>query len=159
MSGATWIDIKIRGLGRLSKRLAELPVKVQKRVLPKVVRAGANMVRDEARRLVVRRSGALAKTIKVRRVKTGSSLNVVMAVGTNARIGHLIEFGTAPHVIKPKRKKAVSYGPEQIYGAVKHPGTPAQPFLRPAFDRKVRHVTWRMRAKLQEEIEREARAL
>lgn len=44
-----------------------------------------------------------------------------------------VEYGTAPHVITPKNKKALYWpGARHPVARVNHPGTNAQPFLRPA---------------------------
>jgi len=47
-----------------------------------------------------------------------------------------IEFGTDPHIIKIKNKKVLANKKQGIiFGKeVKHPGTEAQPFFRPALD-------------------------
>jgi len=48
-----------------------------------------------------------------------------------------VEFGTAPHIIRPRTKKALKFksgGKDVFAKKVKHPGTPAQPFFRPALD-------------------------
>ena len=47
-----------------------------------------------------------------------------------------VEFGTKPHIIIPVNKKALHWkkGEEDIFAKkVNHPGTNAQPFMRPAF--------------------------
>lgn len=44
-----------------------------------------------------------------------------------------VEYGSPKHVITPKNKKALSWpGARHPVKLVNHPGTPAQPFLRPA---------------------------
>jgi hypothetical protein len=44
-----------------------------------------------------------------------------------------VEMGTAPHVITPRNKKALSWpGAAHPVARVNHPGTQPQPFLRPA---------------------------
>ncbi|KKL10653.1 hypothetical protein LCGC14_2553680 [marine sediment metagenome] len=50
--------------------------------------------------------------------------------------GFYVEFGTPPHIIKPKTKKALAFqsgGETIIVKEVKHPGTRAQPFIRNTF--------------------------
>lgn len=45
-----------------------------------------------------------------------------------------VEFGTPPHTIRPKTKKALAFkvgGQDVVVSQVKHPGTTAQPFMRP----------------------------
>jgi HK97 gp10 family phage protein len=60
--------------------------------------------------------------------------NTVMA-GTNVEYATHVEYGTAPHEIRPKNKKALYWkGAEHPVAVVHHPGTAAQPFLRPGFE-------------------------
>ncbi|MGW1949038.1 hypothetical protein ACWCRC_32540 [Streptomyces sp. NPDC001940] len=48
-----------------------------------------------------------------------------------------VEFGSAPHVITPSNKKALYWpGARHPVARVNHPGTPVQPFLRPALYRR-----------------------
>ena len=47
-----------------------------------------------------------------------------------------IEFGTAPHIIRPKDKKALKFkvgGKDVFAKEVHHPGTRPQPFIRTTF--------------------------
>lgn len=48
-----------------------------------------------------------------------------------------VEYGTAPHVIKPSSMKALRFkvdGKNVFAKKIMHPGTEAQPFFRPALD-------------------------
>lgn len=54
-------------------------------------------------------------------------------VGTNVSYALPVEFGTRPHVIRPRNAKALYWkGARHPVAYVNHPGTRAQPFLRPA---------------------------
>jgi hypothetical protein len=56
------------------------------------------------------------------------------AAGADIYYAHLIEFsGAAPHVIKSRSGKDISFGGHS-YSEVHHPGFKAHPFLRPALD-------------------------
>lgn len=59
-------------------------------------------------------------------------------VGPTAGHAAYVEFGTAPHEIRPKKADGVlrwSQGGNTYYAkVVRHPGTKAQPFVRPAFE-------------------------
>ncbi len=51
----------------------------------------------------------------------------------DVKYAQMVEFGTRPHVIKPRNKQALSWpGAAHPVAQVNHPGTQAQPFLRPA---------------------------
>lgn len=59
-----------------------------------------------------------------------------VVVGTNVEYAEAVEFGTPPHVIEPKEKKALAFtvgGKRVVVKRVNHPGTKARPFLRRAF--------------------------
>lgn len=60
------------------------------------------------------------------------------AVGTNVEYAPDVEFGTQPHVITPDGAEALRFegaGGDIVFAQrVEHPGTPAQPFLRPALN-------------------------
>ena len=60
-------QIEIKGLDGLLKSLRELPKAVQGKSLQAGMRKGGNIVRDEARRRVVRATGFLSTQIVVRR--------------------------------------------------------------------------------------------
>jgi hypothetical protein len=49
-------EVKIKGFKELDDELKKLPLKVQKTMMPKIVRAGANIVKKEASRLAPRRA-------------------------------------------------------------------------------------------------------
>ena len=67
-------------------------------------------------------------------------------VFTRLHYGPYVEYNTQPHIIKPKDKKALAFGKavgttsdgatmrEHVVKEVHHPGTTAQPFMRPAVD-------------------------
>lgn len=58
---------------------------------------------------------------------------IVVKVGTNVKYARPVEFGTAPHVILPKVKKALYWkGADHPVFSVNHPGTKEHPYLRPA---------------------------
>ena len=52
---------------------------------------------------------------------------------------HETEFGSRSHVIRPRNKQALAWpGADHPVAKVEHPGTPEQPFMRPALYRKRR---------------------
>jgi HK97 gp10 family phage protein len=86
------------------------------------------VARDMRRRAPVD-TGELEKSIKVRRPRKGIG---AIVIGTDHWAA--TEYGSAPHIIRAKgpyslRNKETG----QFFGrVVHHPGTPAQPFIRPA---------------------------
>jgi hypothetical protein len=85
------------------------------------------MVEEDAKAFAPKKTGRLAATIR-REVNDG-----VLRVGSDLDRALWMEEGTRPHVIRPKNAKALFWpGAEHPWALVNHPGTMAQPFLRPA---------------------------
>ncbi len=74
-------------------------------------------------RKLLQRTGAMAASIQM-----GSNGNQAW-VGTNKPYAIYQQFGTKPHVIQAKNKKALAFG-GKAFKKVNHPGTPARPFLQ-----------------------------
>jgi hypothetical protein len=90
-------------------------------------------VQNEARRRAAVDTGRLRSSIVSRATNTGRSVGYV--VGTNVNYAADVEGGTDPHVIVPKNGKALYWpGARHPVARVNHPGTRAQPFLRPAIE-------------------------
>jgi HK97 gp10 family phage protein len=54
---------------------------------------------------------------------------------SNIKYARGVEFGTRPHLIKPKNKKALYWkGAKHPIKSVNHPGSKAKPYLIPAFE-------------------------
>jgi len=123
----------MRQSGKLAKRLAAIPAEIVAQVRPALVQ-GADDLADMARALVPEEEGDLKASIAVtppgavtpayaegggRRVAAENQALVTVG-NPEARHGHLVEFGTDPHI-----------NGGQFAGS-QHPGTDPQPFLLPA---------------------------
>ena len=82
---------------------------------------------------------------KLRQNITAMVKGLTGEVAVNVDYAGAVEFGTKPHEIKPRWKKALAFKPgagfrfwdesgRVVVKRVKHPGTKAQPFLRPAVE-------------------------
>ncbi|WP_326642873.1 hypothetical protein OG884_05775 [Streptosporangium sp. NBC_01755] len=61
--------------------------------------------------------------------------------GPTANYGAAVEFGSDPHVIRARNKKALFWpGAEHPVKQVNHPGSAPQPYMRPAFEAAIRSV-------------------
>lgn len=79
------------------------------------------------------RNSHLAEPIKVSGGKVTTEISA--EGGAKQQYAMHVHEGTRPHVIKPRRKKVLSWkGPEgRVFASsVNHPGTPARPWLRRA---------------------------
>lgn len=115
-------EIRVKGLADLNKFLQQLPAKMEQNVMRGALRAGANVIKDEAKRLVPvsepnsqnrRRYGFYAGTLRdsIRvsaRVKDGRVTASVYAggktkSGATVFYANWVEFGTAGHAIMAKQ--------------------------------------------------------
>lgn len=155
--------VEIKGLKELDNNLKQLPLKIQKKVLRQAVRAGATIIRKEAKknlkRLTFKRStGTLEKSLIIVKDKKSKPFWPIFGVGPDSKgwYGHLVEYGF--YATGPK-KKGVTYkaSREKARAAGKH--TPAKPWFRPAFDTTVKKVIEQIGKRLGMGIEREAAKL
>lgn len=94
-----------------------------------LLRGFAERVVEAARSKAPKRSGYLASQISS--VVEGDSA----AIYAKAPYSAYVEFGTRPHLILPKRAKALRFevdGEVVFARRVQHPGTQPQPYLFPA---------------------------
>lgn len=78
-------------------------------------------------------SGQLRSSIGWSIEDTGRALRA--EVGTDLDYGLYVEVGTGPHTIRSHGDYPLRNRKGQVFGReVHHPGTPAQPYLRPALD-------------------------
>jgi hypothetical protein len=86
-----------------------------------------------ARRYVPVDTNTLRTSIAIRRLDIGR-----WAVGTPVDYADDVEYGTAPHVITPTNGEFLYFEGKDGHlirkRSVNHPGTPAQPFMRPALN-------------------------
>jgi HK97 gp10 family phage protein len=112
------VDIEIKGLDEIEKRLKQLPQKVAKKVVRKAVREGAKPILKAAQSKVPVKTGALKKSLKVRAMKAKL-----------AKGGAGVHVGVSDQWFKG----------DLFYGGMVEFGTknmPAKPFIRPAYDEK-----------------------
>jgi len=87
---------------------------------------GAELVAEEMRRQAPRRTGRLANSIQARDVPRG------FAVVPTVDYAVFVEYGTRPHVILPRRARALRFevnGDIVYCTRVHHPGTAPNPFV------------------------------
>jgi HK97 gp10 family phage protein len=179
--------VHIHGLADLQRTLDQIPAKIEANVLRGALRAGANVIADEARRLVPVKTGQLKESIRVSvrpfpggklvaTVKAGGRFKVYAAgkaikgasyktTGASGKpdyhapfYAHFVEFGTARHWIKPKSRKSLFIA-GLLKELVDHPGGRAKPFMRPAFDGKARAAIEAMAAYIRTRLPKEFKRL
>lgn len=113
----------------------KLTKKHKDKIKKKLLKKGLEIVREAKLKCPVR-TGRLRASIHT------ETEGYTIKVGTNVKYAPYIEYGTEPHEIKPKDKEALRWFDENdnpvFAKSVDHPGTQAQPFLRPAIDKVLR---------------------
>lgn len=152
---------RLLGARELERALKQLPKAVSKSVLrstgrkalmPVYATASATAPKGfKGRPLKVQIGSTLTKNQRQGRVKRGA---VEVFVGSSDREAHLVEFGTGPGVRVVKKKGSELFGRRQP-----HPGTPAKPFLRPAWDSNKDAVLQIFKREIWKSLSRAARRL
>lgn len=94
-------------------------------------RRAANDMVNHAKSLAPVDTGRLRSSVVA--IPQGGRWTFTVTIGTNVEYAADVEYGTAPHVIVPKDRKALWWpGAAHPVARVNHPGTRAQPFMRPA---------------------------
>jgi HK97 gp10 family phage protein len=127
-------SVKVDGLEEVLAAVVALDPAAQTRI-KLALREVGKALRREMRSRVPRASGAFRKAIrsKFTRDKLTMTTGAMKKNGRAHPLAHIIEFGTAPHALAPKNKKAMKLE-EGFAASAQHPGTPAQPFLVPGFE-------------------------
>lgn len=125
--------VRVKGLSDLNRFFDALPEKYARNVARGGVRAGANVIATEARANIRSQSGRLAADVKVGTRARG--MTVKGYVRNKLFYASFVEFGTAPHKIRPKNRQALSIG-GFFAKSVEHPGAKPHPYMRPALDRQ-----------------------
>lgn len=129
----------VKGGAEVQAFLDQLPVEVETKIVRNGLAAAANVIRDEARNLAPKKSGAMARSIKTTRDTrkgTGQVIARVRLKGRHAFLGRFMEYGTLPHKIWTTGKGSLVVNGVAIGKQVWHPGISPRPFMRPALDTK-----------------------
>jgi HK97 gp10 family phage protein len=159
-------SLNISGFDEINAILKQLPENLGRRAANTAVRVAAMTIRKAVMARRPDSNGKIAKSVKVKKLKDqpGKTAYRVYCAAPNA---HLLEFGTAPHVIVAGRnsgrksftetgKKVLSDG-SNIFGTqVNHPGAHAKPFFRPAVDESAERAIANMREVLAKAVARAA---
>ena len=133
------ININANDIKTISIKIKELNDKSIKNIQRCVVKSTYTIERDAKNNLA--KNGSV-KTGHLRRslssnIKMGGS-KTTGEVSTNVFYAIFVEKGTNPHLIRPKRKKALYWkGVPHPVKLVRHPGGKKKPYLIPAFDNEV----------------------
>lgn len=128
-------DQTIVGGRQLDELLQTLPGKMQKNINRAALRAGAAVLLTEVQGRIPVSSGDLLASARITSRAKGAEVTASVKVGNRiAWYAHLVEFGTRPHTITPKKAGGALQFGGITTKSVEHPGTRARPFMRPALD-------------------------
>lgn len=165
-------DTIISGGRQLDEFLKTLSSNVEKKIMRTALTAGVRVIAREAKHrapsgptsnanetLYGGYDGALRDSVRVTSgvSKTGVVYASVKAGGRTKKgadvfYAHLVEYGTRPHVIRPRGKKRLELGGHFVAGSVMHPGATGQPFMRPAADATQAAAVAAVAAKIRERL-------
>lgn len=149
-------DEIISGGAQLDRLLETLPAKMQKNVNRAGLRAGAVVMLREVQDRIPVASGDLRNSARITTRARGATVSASVKVGNSvAWYAHLVEFGTRPHVIKPKTQGGALQFGGVTTRAVQHPGTAPRPFMRPAADAGLLPAVEAVKAKIRERLTRQ----
>jgi phage gpG-like protein len=123
---------------RVARQLDNLVPKNKKDAMQRVVLQGESLMKRET----PVKTGALRRSI-TSRVERGGDRGII---GTNLKYARAVNDGSKPHIIRPKRAKALKT-PYGYFKVVRHPGTKARMFvehtrekLRPVAERELANI-------------------
>jgi len=124
------VPVEFNVVVRMKKRLEEV---ISREKLSKFLEESAKFVFAEARERAPVRTGRLRESISLIKV---NDLHYV--VGSPLEYAVYVERGTRPHIIRPKRARALRFvvGGETVFARlVRHPGTKPHPFFAHALQK------------------------
>lgn len=150
----------VTGLAELQQFLDQLPAKLEKNVLRGAMRAGAKVQMERAKQIVPveaagPHAGALRDSLRIKTsVRNGVVKASVSAGNKKAYWARWVEFGTAPHFIKPKNRKSLFFA-GLAREVINHPGAKKHPFMRPALDGTVQAAVQAVGAYIRKRLTKE----
>lgn len=147
----------VQGLAEIKRKLAEFPVRVEANVVRAALRAGAVVIRNEARGNVPVKSGLLKGTVRVSTFKKGAELHATVKAGDPRKrvfYAHLVEAGTKAHEIRARKGGVLILGRRFFVKSVAHPGAKAKPFMKPALAAGAGRALEAIAAKSRERLEK-----
>ena len=125
------IKIDSSDLNKFSAILRELPDEIKNDVR-KVVKNSAFNIERNAKSSASVKTGHLKRSISTKIGDMEATIHT-----SNLKYAPMVEFGTRPHIIRAKNKKALYWkGASHPVKQVSHPGSKAKPYLIPAFEKE-----------------------
>lgn len=126
--------IKIEGVNEIARELHRRQMNVENG-LEEILHAAAEVLQEASAANVRATSQSMADEMARETLEKKPGF-VAVGVGPDKEhwYAHIIEFGAKGHAVATKSKKALLFVTGALRPRTNHPGLPARPFLRPAFD-------------------------
>lgn len=127
----------VRGGKEIERALKQFAAQARTDILDEAIERGAATFESEARQRAEVAIAGLGDKLAVDMQRKGASVRAQIGMdvqqGWEAYTGLWAEYGTSQHPITTSRRTLVIDG-RFVGRSVKHPGSPARPWLTPAFD-------------------------
>ncbi len=123
------VSLRVEGLDKAIRELQNFPKKKAAEIVQELDRTTL-AIESQAKRNLTDNGSVDTGRLRASIVRQATG-EYSRTVGTNVEYAPGVEFGTAPHLIVPKRAKALKT-PFGFFKKVKHPGSRPKPFLFPA---------------------------
>jgi hypothetical protein len=127
---------RVVGVGKVIKKLKRLGSEYPKEFIARATHdLHDNAVKNASKHT---KSGRLENNIEMRITNDSGEIYIANAGmvkkwrGKHVNYGIFVHFGSKPHIIKPKHKKALRWGGSSVFHfakSVKHPGYKGDPFM------------------------------
>ncbi|MDQ1003967.1 HK97 gp10 family phage protein [Neobacillus niacini] len=123
------VNVRLQGLEKAIRNIQDYEVE-KKEDVKNIIKDTALQIQANAKQRSPVLSGALKRSISV----DISPDELSAKIFTEIEYAASVEFGSAPHKIEVKDASILSDGNSFFGKEVNHPGSPAQPFLFPAWE-------------------------
>jgi len=176
MAERSW-GMKVHGLKELEKIMLEtFPNKVNRRILLAALRKSAQPMKETAKMLVARRSGALAESVGLKTIRNRGNNKEFASIALAPMRGNLTAWMMYKNFykrgvssdgyvsLKSAKAAGIRHGHLIEFGFRQHPDKggkqiPPNPWLRPAFDMNANGMVSTFRQDLKKKIEAAAKAI
>lgn len=147
----------LEGVGDVNRRLDDAKIKNKVNAIRKALRFASSPIKKDARNYAPEDTGELAASIGYQNPRSPRELWIYVGPDIKKRgvyHAHLVEFGTGPRKYKSPQYRNLSGG----WAKVTHTGSmPAQPYMRPAFEKNKTKVSQRFDTKIRRLVKKEFR--
>ena len=125
------IRVNVDELNKFSVDVGRMSNEIEEDV-KKVVKNSAFNIERNAKSSASVKTGHLRRSISTKMGDMEATIHT-----SNLKYAPMVEFGTKPHIIRAKNKKALYWkGATHPVKQVNHPGNRAKPYLIPAFEKE-----------------------